>query len=75
LDAYFFLELPGELDIAQVHEILLGDVGVEVFLVVGEGVEGVVVELVLVLIVVHISYIFIDHSKSMPILHDQQEPF
>jgi hypothetical protein len=58
MDLYFFFELSGEFDVAEVHQILFGDVGVEVLLVGGEGVEGVIVELAFILVVVHGGYIY-----------------
>jgi hypothetical protein len=50
---YFLLELPCQLDIPQVHLVLLGDVLVQVLVICLEIVQGVVVELVLVLLVTH----------------------
>lgn len=35
---YFFLELACEFDVAEVHEVLLGDVGIKVLLVDAKGV-------------------------------------
>jgi hypothetical protein len=58
-NAYLLLELPGKLDIAQIHEIFLGDMRIEIFLVVGKGIKRVIIELAFVLVVVHDSYIFI----------------
>lgn len=58
-NAYLLLELPGKLDITEIHEILLGDMRIEIFFVVGKGIKRVVVELTFVLVVVHDSYIFI----------------
>jgi hypothetical protein len=38
-NTYLFFQLPGELDIAKVHEILLCDVGIKVLFIVSEGIK------------------------------------
>lgn len=59
LREYLFFELAGEFDITEVHEILFGDMGIEVLFVGVEGVERMVVELAFVFVVVHICYIYL----------------
>ena len=56
---YLLFELTGEFDITEVHEILFGDMGIEVLFVGVEGVERMVVELAFVFVVVHICYIYL----------------
>ena len=56
--------MPGQLDVSKIHEILFGDMGVEILFVAGEGIQRVVVEFALVLVVVHDSYIFIFENKQ-----------
>jgi hypothetical protein len=65
-EAYHFLELAGELDVAEVHQVLLSGI-----LVVGERVKRVVVEFALVLLLVPDSYIFINkqHPPQASHLH------
>ena len=61
-----FFELPRQFDIAQVHLVLLSNMFIAIFLLGLEVVEGVVVELVLVLIVVHgLSYILYSNDINL----------
>lgn len=53
---YFLFQLPGKLYIFQVHEVLLGDMRIEVLLIGGEGIQGGIVHLPFVVVVLHSLY-------------------
>jgi hypothetical protein len=50
---YFLFELASKLYIPQIHEILLSDMRIEIFLIVVKGIKRVIIELAFIFIVVH----------------------